>query len=99
MANFIVRVVLHGAENDREAYTKLHESMEAAYYYRTVDGIVENTGASTTVELPPATYRAAGTPAATAATIRNHVRLIVNQTGFKNSVFVVQYTSSAWVGL
>ncbi len=92
MPSFIVRVVLHGAK-DPEGYVDLHESMEQKEYYRTIKG-----SDGVTYELPPATYRASG-DTWTRETIRNEVRGIANDTGYKNSVFVTVSNGCAWFGL
>ena len=92
MPIFIVRVVLHGAK-DPEGYVDLHESMEQKQYYRTIKG-----SDGVTYELPSATYRARG-DTWTKEMIRDEVRGIANDTGYKNSVFVTESNGCAWVAL
>ena len=92
MPVFIVRVVLHGAK-DPEGYVDLHESMETKHYYRFIQG-----SDGSTYELPSAMYKATGANW-TKEMIRDEVREIANDTGYKNAVFVTISDSCAWSGL
>ena len=91
MANYMVRVELHGAKHDELPYTLLHTAMGQAGFSRTITG-----SDGKEYRLPPAQYSAQG-----GYTIE-HVREAATEAAAKsNKQFAVVVTegSSAWRGL
>ena len=90
MANFLVRVVLHGANNDN--YESLHAKMEQLGFLRTIkgsDGII--------YDLPHAEYSIVS--AHSAGQVRDYVRGAADATGKTNAVLAIEYTAASWIGL
>ena len=93
MPKFIVRIVLHGVKEDADVYEDLHAKMEKQKYFRWIKG-----SNGKFYKLPPATYQAKGSEW-TAEMIREEVKKIANDTGYKNSVLVTESVRSVWIDL
>jgi hypothetical protein len=84
MPNYLVRVELHGAEDQRDVYDQLHEAMEAGGYLRTIQ---MNKG---TRKLPNATY-SRGNVSLDGETVTNQVAEIVASVWKEHSIVVADW--------
>ncbi len=91
MANFIARVELHTATY--EDYERLHASMQARGYSRTIAG--DN---GTVYKLPTGTYVARNTNVAIEVA-RNAAVAAAQETGKSSAVIVADWTQASWQGL
>ncbi|MGH7243424.1 MAG: hypothetical protein ACREJD_08420 [Phycisphaerales bacterium] len=90
MANFTVRVELHGA--DDSDYESLHEEMESAGFSRTIksdDGLW--------YRLPPAEYVCSGNY--TRADVLAAAETAAKTTGKKSAILVTESAGRRWSGL
>ncbi len=91
MANFTVRVELHGARPDD--YEALHAKMEARGFKRTI--AADSSGV--VYKLPTAEYNFEGT--ATIHQVRDGAAAAATELGKKHSILVSEATLRSWVGL
>lgn len=89
MPQFIVRVELHGA--DEEDYDTLHDAMEAHDFSRTISS------ADAKYRLPPAEYHLLG--AQTQSQVEDLATAGANRTGLKFSIMVIEAACITWLGL
>jgi hypothetical protein len=93
MADFTVRVELHGATGDD--YEKLHAAMTAANYRRYVPGTMAN-GSTGIWALPTAEYDCTGAVNATAYTIRDQAKAIADRIKPGAWCLVTEVANRAW---